>query len=162
MPIDTIKYTVEFQLSNSPSLCISQTFNTKDHSQIVDCSLFCHYIPVELRKIIQSYFGEDNQAETAYIHIAKCAQSSLIYYNILYTGVVLSTLMPEINLTPLEFTGSLQHCANLKLRKQVNSEEKCIFIIEPKRFYKTFSLFDATFEPRLRPSGAPPMLIPPL
>ena len=78
-------------------------FILKDHAEIMDSVLYWNYIPVELRKIIGSYFGLENEIYSVVLASAKVFNNRKQTNNINYTA-----FLPGINYDPEYFPRELR------------------------------------------------------
>lgn len=139
--------TIQYRIFSEPSglwdtPVDTYTLDTKDGTQIITLILYRSYIPIELRKIVHVYMGDESETEPIHAWLA----------NQLYSRKLEGTpqLLPPINLQPKFFTGLLQYIFDLKFHKSVSGQELTVFTIKPEIFYKYYKMLDSIFEPRIR------------
>jgi hypothetical protein len=113
----------------------SVSFQVPDTFQLIQCILYNNFIPTELRKIVNTYYGEDGPIENLmYSLLAKLVHD-------LHTNILNKYTLPYENYSPKEFTGWLYYRFPISI-KYIGGL-LCLptckeSIISPKLFYKFY------------------------
>lgn len=126
-------------------------FTVQDINQLLNLVLFREQIPIELRAIVNDYYGDSSGDLEGHRRIAEYIQRHMNCKN-------LNSKLPYIDYTPYEFTACMAYYNKVCIvRKSTN----CSIIINPKLFYECFKKVtdDPDYQP---PRRTAPSLIPPM
>ncbi len=135
----------------------SMTIQLPNTSQLLQCILYNNYVPSELRKIIDDYYGEDGPTEKLmYTLLAKS-----VYY--LKTNVLTESDLPYADNEPRIFTIWLKYYFKIYINYYIGRILYKEPFISPKlfyKFYKEVNKLDDDFVPPLTDKNKAPSLIP--